>query len=148
MRKKGKGSLPTTGPGWAYTRRSHRYQVGINVEYNFWESFELADKQGPGSDVPEYHADQYWRRMDTRCQFLSKLFPSDPVPGRLCSYEQDPRVINGQTFDAIGLQIGFGFPVLLPRQQISFMDLALEAGRRGIPKFSRTPIFASAWLQL
>lgn len=138
--EKGKGSLPgQLGLGWAFTRGS-RYQVGINVEYNFWESFELADKQDLGltyqntmriSTGGEWTPDvNSFRNYFRRIRYRAGLF-----------YEQDPRVINGQTFDAIGLQIGFGFPVLLPRQQISFMDLALEAGRRGNSEIQQDTYF-------
>lgn len=44
---------------------------------------------------------------------------------------QDPRVVNGQKLDDIGISLGLGFPIILPRQQTSFINTALEIGRLG-----------------
>lgn len=46
-------------------------------------------------------------------------------------YRQDPRTVNGQNFDDIGLTVGFGLPLVLPRQQTSFVNAALEIGKIG-----------------
>jgi long-subunit fatty acid transport protein len=47
-------------------------------------------------------------------------------------YRQDPRVIGGKKLNDTGLSIGFGMPIILPRQQTSFVNAALEAGRLGV----------------
>ena len=47
-------------------------------------------------------------------------------------FRQDPRIIvQGQEINDIGLTLGLGFPLILPRQQTSFVDVALELGRYG-----------------
>lgn len=46
-------------------------------------------------------------------------------------FRQDPRVINGQGLDDIGVTLGLGFPVVLPRQQTSFVNAAFELGKLG-----------------
>lgn len=46
-------------------------------------------------------------------------------------YRQDPRTVDGQDLDDLGLTIGFGLPIVLPRQQTSFINAALEVGRFG-----------------
>jgi len=46
-------------------------------------------------------------------------------------YRQDPRLINGQNLDDMGLTVGFGFPLILPRQQTSFVNMAFEVGKLG-----------------
>ena len=46
--------------------------------------------------------------------------------------EQDPRQINGEQARRNAVTIGAGFPIRLPRQQISFLDVALEAGQFGV----------------
>ncbi|MBN8684513.1 MAG: hypothetical protein J0L99_17820 [Chitinophagales bacterium] len=47
-------------------------------------------------------------------------------------YRQDPRIITqGQEINDVGLTLGLGFPLILPRQQTSFVDIALELGRYG-----------------
>jgi hypothetical protein len=47
-------------------------------------------------------------------------------------YRQDPRIIalNSEIND-VGLTLGFGFPLILPRQQASFINTAFEFGRLG-----------------
>ena len=46
-------------------------------------------------------------------------------------FRQDPRSVSGQDLNDIGLTIGMGLPVILPRQQTSFVNLALEIGKLG-----------------
>lgn len=46
-------------------------------------------------------------------------------------YRQDPREINGKNLDDIGVTLGFGFPLILPRQQTSFVNAAFEIGKIG-----------------
>ena len=47
-------------------------------------------------------------------------------------YRQDPRVVkNGEGLDDLGVTLGLGFPIVLPRQQTSFINAALEVGRLG-----------------
>jgi hypothetical protein len=46
-------------------------------------------------------------------------------------YANDPRSFNGEQLTHYGLTLGFGFPIILPRQQISFLNIALEAGQFG-----------------
>ncbi|MGB3800751.1 MAG: hypothetical protein WA952_13130 [Lewinella sp.] len=47
--------------------------------------------------------------------------------------EDDPRVIDGVQARRNAVTLGFGFPIQLPRQQISFLDLAVEYGKFGVP---------------
>lgn len=46
-------------------------------------------------------------------------------------YRQDPRPIDGQQLNDFGVSFGFGFPIVLPRQQTSFMNTAFEWGQFG-----------------
>lgn len=49
-------------------------------------------------------------------------------------YRQDPRLPGGpgsERLNDVGLSVGFGFPLVLPRQQTSFLNAAFEAGRFG-----------------
>ncbi len=46
-------------------------------------------------------------------------------------YETDPRSVNGEQLTGYGLTLGAGFPIILPRQRISFIDFTLEGGRFG-----------------
>lgn len=46
-------------------------------------------------------------------------------------HAEDPRSSNGQQLTNYGLSLGVGIPIVLPRQTMSFVNLALEAGRFG-----------------
>ncbi len=46
-------------------------------------------------------------------------------------YRQDPRVIDGEGINDVGVSFGMGFPILLPRQQTSFVNSAFEFGKIG-----------------
>lgn len=46
-------------------------------------------------------------------------------------YRQDARVINDKNLDDLGFSFGFGLPVVLPRQQTSFINTAFELGKLG-----------------
>ena len=47
--------------------------------------------------------------------------------------EDDPRDIGGEQARRNAVTVGFGFPIRLPRQQVSFLDLAVEYGKFGVP---------------
>lgn len=46
-------------------------------------------------------------------------------------FHQDPRIINGKGLDNAGITLGFGLPITLPRQQTSFVNMAIELGQIG-----------------
>lgn len=46
-------------------------------------------------------------------------------------YRQDPRTVGGKDVDDLGISFGFGFPLVLPRQQTSFVNAAFELGKYG-----------------
>jgi hypothetical protein len=44
----------------------------------------------------------------------------------------DPRSVNGEQLKHTGVTLGIGFPIIMPRQQLSFLDLSFELGRFGV----------------
>ena len=46
-------------------------------------------------------------------------------------FRQDPRVVDRKGLDDIGVTLGLGFPIVLPRQQTSFVNTSLEIGKLG-----------------
>jgi hypothetical protein len=46
-------------------------------------------------------------------------------------FRQDPRTVDGKNFTDTGLTFGFGFPLVLPRQQTSFVNASFELGKIG-----------------
>lgn len=47
-------------------------------------------------------------------------------------YQADPRSFNGEQLSEYGVSVGFGFPIIMSRQRISFVNLAVEAGQFGL----------------
>ncbi|MEM6879039.1 MAG: hypothetical protein AAFY36_06175 [Bacteroidota bacterium] len=47
--------------------------------------------------------------------------------------EDDPRILEGKQARRQALTFGLGLPIVLPRQQVSFFNLAVEIGRFGVP---------------
>ena len=47
--------------------------------------------------------------------------------------EDDPRTIDGEQARRNAVTVGVGMPIRLPRQQVSFLDLAVEYGKFGVP---------------
>lgn len=67
--------------------------------------------------IPDaFSYNNYWQRV----RYRGGLF-----------YRSDPRTINGSQLTEYGITAGLGIPVILPRQQTSFINVALEAGRFG-----------------
>ena len=46
---------------------------------------------------------------------------------------EDPRSVDGMQARRNAITLGFGLPIRLPRQQVSFFDIALEFGKFGVP---------------
>lgn len=47
-------------------------------------------------------------------------------------YEQDSRTFDGEQLLNYGITFGMGFPIILPRQRTSFVNMAVEAGQFGL----------------
>lgn len=47
--------------------------------------------------------------------------------------ETDPRELNGEQARRRAVTLGMGLPIVLPRQQVSFINFAVELGQFGIP---------------
>lgn len=44
----------------------------------------------------------------------------------------DPRSVNNEQIKHAGITLGLGFPIIMPRQQLSFLDINLELGQFGV----------------
>lgn len=47
-------------------------------------------------------------------------------------YGTDPRHVDGSQLKKFGLTFGAGFPIVMPRQQVSFFDISFEIGQFGL----------------
>jgi hypothetical protein len=91
-----------------------QYQNAARPEtlLNSWR-FSLGSEWIP--DITSYN--NYFRRI----RYRAGMF-----------YGTDPRSFNGQQIREIGISLGAGFPIILPRQTTSFVNAALAAGTFGV----------------
>lgn len=97
------------------------YGVGLWSQYrNPLRNEQLADTRriALGLEyIPDlYSYNNYWQRVRYRAGAY---------------YRTDPRTINGRQLSDLGLSLGMGLPVILPRQQTSFINFTLEGGSLG-----------------
>ncbi len=48
-------------------------------------------------------------------------------------YDTDPRMINNEQARRMALTLGAGLPIIMPRQQVSYINTAFEIGKFGVP---------------
>ena len=123
---RGDATLPGSfGVGVMY-ENFNKFRVGIDYSASKWSNYSNDAK-------PETLLDSY------RIAIGGEIIPDEnsyksyarKIRYRLGAYyETDPRNINEQLTN-YGITLGLGFPVILPRQQKSFFNLALEAGKFG-----------------
>jgi long-subunit fatty acid transport protein len=104
-----------------------KYRLGAQLGYETWSGYENEARPerlrntfsvSAGMEfIPDYASyNRYWKRIRYRLGGY---------------YRQDPRSVGGQGIDDLGLSFGFGLPIVLPRQQTSFVNMAFELGRFG-----------------
>jgi len=108
---------------------ANKLRVGGQYRYEGWSAFKN-DARPDGSTyrntsavsvgveyIPDYSSyNKYLKRIRFRAGGY---------------FRQDPRVVKGDDLNDTGLTVGLGFPLILPRQQTSFVNAALEVGKLG-----------------
>jgi hypothetical protein len=105
----------------------NRYRFGVDYAFENWSAYE--NEVNPetlrnthaisigGEYTPDYASyNNYLKKVRLRAGAY---------------FRQDPRVINGTQLNDVGVSVGFGFPIVLPRLQTSFVNTALEVGSFG-----------------
>jgi long-subunit fatty acid transport protein len=105
-------------------------KVNLGVEYGFtgWSSYRNNLKEDALTDsyflavggefTPNFNSyNNYWERVRYRAGFRIGT---------------DPRTIDGQQIKGYSFSVGAGFPIVLPRQQVSFVNTSVELGRSGV----------------
>lgn len=122
------GQLPTELTiGLAY-EDVNKFRIGMEYYYGAWSEYENEAKEEMLSDtwrfrvggeyIPDYASyNSYLRRMRYRAGF---------------SYGLDPRSLGGEQLKTYSVTFGFGFPIIMPRQQVSFINFGVEAGQFGL----------------
>jgi hypothetical protein len=125
---KGKGTLPSQWRAGLMYEDFNKFRIGLEFQQALWSSYANDAKPETFSDTwrfslgAEYTPEalsynKYARRIRYRAGFF---------------YGSDPRSLDGNQITHTGLTLGLGFPIILPRQQISFINLALEGGKFGV----------------
>lgn len=123
------GTMPSNFTvGLAY-ENSDKFRIGAEFGTQAWSEYRNEAKPGEdlrdawrGSVGLEYIPDHlsynnYFKKVRYRAGFF---------------YAQDPRTFNDEQLTHIAITLGLGFPVVLPRQRTSFVNLAIEGGRFGL----------------
>jgi long-subunit fatty acid transport protein len=122
-------TLPATLRVGAQYVVANKLRVGVQYAYEGWSVFKNEARTNDSgfrnassvSAGAEYIPDHLsYNRYAKRIRYRAGAY-----------YRQDPRVINGKGLDDIGVSLGLGFPIILPRQQTSFINTAIEIGRLG-----------------
>lgn len=113
---------------------ANKLRVGGQFDYEGWSVFK---NEARPNDVAFRNTSSFSVGMEYIPDYTSYNKYTKRIRYRAGAYyRQDPRIVNGQGLEDIGLTAGFGFPIILPRQQSSFINTALEVGKIG----SGTPI--------
>ena len=117
--------LPNRVALGAYYQVKNKLGVGFDYERVSWSSFDNSLRPGErlvdvnrysfGAQwIPNYQAyGKYWQRIRYRAGAYSN---QDPRPG-----------VNPE----VGVTFGLGLPIVRPREEVSYVNLALNAGRFG-----------------
>ena len=124
----GEGVLPSSYSFGAVFEAYQKLKLGIEGSITNWEEYENSAKPETlnnawrfafgGEYIPDITSyNNYGRRIRYRFGAF---------------YGTDGRSFNAD-LTSYGITLGLGLPIILPRQQTSYVDLALEAGRFGSP---------------
>ncbi len=128
-----KGLLPSAWTGGITYEDIGKLRIGLEYGIGNWSQYrnDLKPDQLANSSrlafgiewIPNIGSfDSYWEKVRYRGGFYT---------------QKDPRVVAGEQLREMGITIGAGFPLVLPRQQVSFVNLAIQMGTIGDPNILR-----------
>ncbi len=113
--------------GVAY-EQANKIRLGLEYSTGKWSNFSNPAK-------PEQLKDSY--RLALGVEYIPNATSYNSY-GKRMAYRAgffqagDPRTVNGAQLKQTALTLGFGFPIIMPRQQLSFVDVSVEAGKLGV----------------
>lgn len=129
--QKGKGTLPAQWTAGLTYEQPNKFKIGAEYNVASWSDYKNEGKEesitfldanrlAVGLEwIPDFNSyNNYLSRVRYRLGFV---------------YANDPRSISGEQLKQYSVTLGGGFPIILPRQQVSFINLSVEAGQFGIP---------------
>lgn len=122
------GTLPLEWSAGFMFESSNKWRLGAEYRYSQWSRYENEAK-------PETLNDSW--RLSGGVEYIPDANSYNKFGRRMryqlgAFYGTDPRNFRTE-LNNYGLTLGAGFPILLPRQQISFVHAALETGFFGAP---------------
>ncbi|MEL7020152.1 MAG: hypothetical protein AAGK47_00960 [Bacteroidota bacterium] len=122
------GQLPAEFSLGMMYEHTDRFRLGLNASYGYWTNYVNANQENDLLNTYEYAIG-----MEIIPNVLSYNNYWDRVRYRFGAfYGTDARSLEGEQLQKYGLTLGFGLPIILPRQQTSFVNIAFEAGRFGV----------------
>lgn len=129
--EKGSGRLPAQWSVGVTYEQLNKFKIGAEYSLAQWSQYENdaqpdnlvslvdANRFAVGLEyIPEFNSyDSYFKKVRYRTGF---------------QYATDPRQINSDQLQTYSVSIGLGFPIIRPRQQVSFINLSVEAGEFGM----------------
>ncbi len=120
--------LPTElSVGLTY-ERVNQLRLGVEYSLGLWTNYR-------SEALPANYSDTW--RVAIGGEYIPDIFSFnsyfDKVRYRFGAfYGLDPRVFDGQQLENYGVTIGFGFPMIKPRETTSYFDIAFELGQFGV----------------
>ncbi|MEN0046626.1 MAG: hypothetical protein AAF806_06190 [Bacteroidota bacterium] len=122
------GTLPASFTFGVHYEDQNKLIVGAEFSSSLWSNYRNEAKPDVLNDsyrisggvewTPEYLSyNNYFKRIRYRVGAF---------------YQTDPRSFSNEQLTKVGVTLGLGFPLILPRQQTSFINLAIEAGQFGL----------------
>lgn len=125
------GTLPPEFTLGLMYQEANRLRVGLDFSLAQWSQYENEAKPENLRDAWRLAAGlEYIPDFQSYNNYLEK------VRYRFGAFAgADPRQIGNSQLQEYGLTLGVGLPIILTRQQTSFINFAVEAGRFGISEF-------------
>jgi len=124
----GNGTLPAElGFGVMYSEEN-KLRVGADYVSTSWSNYE--------NDAKPESLSNSWR-LSTGIEYTPNYSSYNSYLERIryrggFYYATDPRSFNGTQINEWAVTFGLGMPIIMPRQQTSFVNLAVEYGKFGI----------------
>jgi len=127
------GRLPAQFGFGAMYHDLNKLRLGVDASFTNWSGYENGAKPEELANAYRFAAGVEWiPDIEAFNNYLQK------IRYRLGTfYGTDPRTVNGQQLTEYGLSLGIGLPLIRPRQQTSYIDLAVEVGQFGLQQAVR-----------
>ncbi len=120
--------IPMEFSGGILYQKANKYRIGVNYSQSLWSHYENEANPSALSDtyqisfggelIPDYSSyNNYFKKVRYR---LGAFYGTDPRSDGF-----------NKQLTSFGITLGFGLPIILPRQQTSFLDIAFEFGKFG-----------------